>query len=163
MSKPMSKSQKRLLIILAIIAAYAVYDRVTAKPRPVAPAKESAAAVTTEMTAPVRESGIQTAGAPPTIAVAGWRRDPFRKYPEAASANFIGKALQKILLPRLVDLELTAVSHDGRQAYALINDQIVATGESIHGYRVVAIRSTEVVLKKDDFTFTLSLPDEETL
>lgn len=160
MSKPMSKSQKRLLIILALMASYAVYDRATARPKPMSPPKEIVATGT--ITVPDQASGVRSVNPRPVTVVTGWRRDPFRKYPEAASASFIGKALQKILLPKLTDLELTAISHDGRQAYALINDQIVTAGESIHGYRVVDIRSTDVVLKKDDFTFTLSLPEEET-
>lgn len=161
-SMTVSKSQKRLLVVLAIVAAYAMYDLTTPsskshkiESRPTEhPGSEvvgTTAGGSTESTQTIQETAIP----------AMWRRDPFRRFSDISAATMVGQALQTILLPKLAGLHVTAISRDGEEAYALINDDILSVGESIQGYRVVEIRAAEVVLKKNDATFTLTLPEEE--
>jgi hypothetical protein len=158
-----SKSQKRLFILLAIIASYAVYDLATAKPRPAKSVAETAAQATGAQTEAV--SAIVAAIAQPAVQmsllVSDWRRDPFRKQAEKMTAYNLNKVVETLLVPKLGNLHLTAISKSGNKSYALINDQILTQGEVMNGYKIVDIQATQVILKKNDFSFTLTLPEED--
>lgn len=58
-------------------------------------------------------------------------------------------------------LELQGVSFGGGGPFAVINDEPLATGETIKGYEIVEIVMDRVVLKKGDETVVLELGDPE--
>lgn len=158
-----SKSQKRLFILLALVAVYAVYDLSTAKTRPakaVSETAEQAAAAQVEQVAEAVAAVVQPAVQMSFIS-SDWRRDPFRKQVEKMNLLNLNKVVETILVPKLGNLHLTAISKSGNKSYALINDQILTVGEVMNGYKVVNIQATQVILKKNDFSFTLTLPEEE--
>ena len=72
----------------------------------------------------------------------------------------VGKMIETMLMPKMANFELTAISRSGRQSFAVINDEIVGIGESVNGFRVIEILNNAVVLKKNDYSFTITLPDE---
>jgi hypothetical protein len=72
-----------------------------------------------------------------------WGTDPFNR--------------DWVLGTELTDLKLKAITQSGEKAYALINDQILETGEVISGRRVVSIENDKVVLEQNDKKFTLFL------
>jgi len=49
----------------------------------------------------------------------------------------------------------------GRKNYAFINDEIVAEGERISGYKVVRVEKNRVLLRRGKEEFYLILPEEE--
>jgi len=155
-----TKSQKRLFVLLGLLAAYAIYDFATAKPK-----SKSDKTVQNTQTEIQPEPGTMTqvvaSSVSPVIVFASWRRDPFRRNIEISSKMNLGKMVESLLIPKLGNFNLTAISRKGNKSYALINDQIVSIGDTVNGFRLVEIQSTKVILKKNDFTFTLSLPEEE--
>lgn len=162
MAKPkLSKTQIRLFIVLGILLAYAVYDLATARPKPAAkekpkktvPANSSAAEQIAAAAAPVKSA--------PAMTFASWKRDPFKKRIEINSRVSIGKMVESLVIPKMTNFNLSAISKNGKKSYAIINDQIVGVGELVNGFRVVEIQTGSVILKKNDFTFTLQLPEED--
>jgi type II secretory pathway component PulC len=153
-----SKSQKRLFLLLGIVAAYAAYDLSTAKARPARTERESIPAET--KTGAQIETVVNTQ-AQTVFPSYDWRRDPFRK-------NLIEKVVVHTIpsapsdyAPGNAHLHLTAISLSGARSYALINDQILSVGESVNGYKVTEIQSAKVVLNKNGYSFTLTLPEDQ--
>jgi len=67
-----------------------------------------------------------------------------------------------VLIPRKIDvtnMSLGGIIYSEKESIAIINDEVVKTGETIGDYRVVAIEENEVVLEKDDQAFTLKLEE----
>lgn len=62
-----------------------------------------------------------------------------------------------VLATEIKDLKLKAITQSGTKAYALINDQILETGEIISGKRIVAIENDKVILEQGGKTFTILL------
>lgn len=158
----MTKSQKRLFLILAIVVSYAVYDLLTAQPKTKIASKQNSSQTDESK---LGDSGSSTAVVqsvvPVSFPVSEWRRDPFRKKVVNPDPFNLSQVMGTILVPKLGNLRLTAISRNGNKSYALINDQIVSIGESMNGYKVVDIQSNQVILKKNDFSFTLTLPEDD--
>lgn len=160
-STTLNKSQKRLFVVLALVASYAVYDLATGKPKQVKSAVENTSS--SETTKPEQASLTGASGQtsiPVNFPISEWRRDPFRKQKEITSQN-LNKAIESLLVSKPGNLHLTAISKKGNKSYALINEQILTEGEALNGYRVVAIQANQVILRKNDFSFTLTLPEDE--
>lgn len=150
-------------MLLAIVGAYAVYDLSTAKPKPVKFTDEATSKTKTDQTEPISESAISNVRSTVQVSfpVSEWRRDPFRRQVERMTSFNLNKVVETILVPKLGNLHLTAISQNGNKSYALINDQILTLGEVMNGFKIVDIQATQVILKKNDFSFTLTLPEED--
>ena len=77
-----------------------------------------------------------------------WGRNPF-SIPQA------GKEFQKASLM----LKGISLGKD-KKAFAFINDEIVKKGDTVGNYEVVEIEKNKVLLKKDDQSFYITLPEE---
>ncbi|MBL7996804.1 hypothetical protein JNM05_15665 [bacterium] len=158
-----TKSQKRLFIVLAIVASYAVFDLATAEPKQkkaVNPASPNTPAAEAEQ-APASIVSQDQQAVHVNFPASEWKRDPFRKQAEKWTAFGLDRVVETLLAPKLGNLHLTAVSKSGNKSYAIINDHIVSVGELMNGYKIVDINATQVILKKNDHSFTLTLPDDE--
>ena len=62
-----------------------------------------------------------------------------------------------VMVNELANLKLKAITLGGERPYALINDQILQTGDEISGKRIVKIESDYVTLEQGGRTFTLLL------
>ena len=58
---------------------------------------------------------------------------------------------------QITNLKLKAITQSGNKAYALINDQILETGEVIEGKKIVSIENDKVVLEQEGKEFILLL------
>lgn len=76
-----------------------------------------------------------------------WGRDPF----------FLP---QKVSYKKSV-FSLRGISIGRDKAFAFINDQIVTTGDTIEGWKVVEIKKERVLLIRGKEKFYLTLPEEE--
>lgn len=164
----MTKIQKRLFIILAVILAYAVYDLSTA-----APAKSKSTSKKTSNSQNEENNG-KTVQAASAVMVAGvmpavkktemipdsWCRDPFQGYVSLSSSVDMKNVLQKMIDPKIDNFQLTAVSVNGDKSFAIINDKILGVGDEISGFRVIEIQKSSVMLRKNNFTFTIKIEEE---
>ncbi len=144
----LTKSQKRLFIILGLVIAYAVFDFVSnieqynkvylseTKPK-------------TSLIIPPSIVKSTTIKAVPKKHHFGWKRDPFirpgRKGP--------GKR-ERIAKP-VVRLKLNAITYAADNSFVMINDIILMEGETIAGYRVEQIYKDKVKLTKQGTTIYL--------
>ncbi len=144
----LTKSQKRLFIILGIVIAYAVFDFVSNI--------EQYNKVYLSETKPKTSLIIPTAiGKSTTIkAVTNkhhfvWKRDPFirpgRKEPVKR---------ERIARPE-VRLKLNAITYAADNSFVMINDIILMEGETIAGYQVEQIYKDKVKLTKQGKTIYL--------
>jgi type II secretory pathway component PulC len=62
-----------------------------------------------------------------------------------------------VISGQVSDLKLKAITQSGDKAYALINDQILETGEVISGKKIISIEKDKVVLEQEGKTFNLLL------
>lgn len=161
MKTAITKSQKRLFILLAVVASYAVYDLLTSEPKNRKSGTDKAVQSATQNTQDPSSAVSNARSIPVDFPATGWKRDPFRRDKENISRDNLNKVIEFLMSQRPGNLHLTAISKNGNQSYALINDQILSVGEIINGYRVVDIRAANVVLKKNDLSFTLVLPEDE--
>ncbi|MBX7152760.1 general secretion pathway protein GspB [bacterium] len=166
MAKPkLSKTQTRLFIVLGLLLAYVVYDLATAKPKTAAKDKTKKTATETAVTNTSATTQAAVVAVPsktaPAVTFAAWKRDPFRKRIDINTRLNIGKVIESLVMPKMTHFNLSAISENGKKSFAIINDQIVGIGEQVNGYRVVEIQASKVILKKNDFTFTLELPVED--
>ena len=161
MKTAITKSQKRLFILLAVVASYAVYDLLTSEPKNRKSGTDKAVQSATQNTQDPSSAVSKARSIPVDFPATGWKRDPFRRDKENISRDNLNKVIESLMSQRPGILHLTAISKNGNQSYALINVQILSVGEIINGYRVVDIRAANVVLKKNDHSFTLVLPEDE--
>ena len=146
-----TKSQKRLFIILGIVLLYAVIDFINNKDtylgfygdQSTAKAVVATQKNTNQNSAPQEKASEY---------LAGWGKDPFYISP----INKIRKRIKKQLTkPRL---QLFAISYKGEQSAALINDKILHIGDLIAGYHVKNIKKNLVLLSDGKKTLELKLP-----
>jgi hypothetical protein len=102
--------------------------------QPAPPAAEVAAAKPADTTGAL---------APKVLLPETWGTDPFVR--------------DWVMVNELANLKLKAITLGGDRPYALINDQILQTGDEISGKRIVNIESDKVTLEQGGRTFTLLL------
>lgn len=157
--------QRILLIVLGVVILLAIYTFFI-RPKPqvvqrvakaksqtaakVSKTKEKVAAATKEVAKtvaqPVKsliETKTETIKTEPISENGKWGSDPFIR--------------DWVSSEEIKDLRLKAVTQSGSKAYALINDQILETGEMIQGKRIVAIDKDNVTLEQGDRKFVLFL------
>ena len=93
--------------------------------------------------AAVQPADTTAALTPKTMLPETWGTDPFVR--------------DWVMVNELANLKLKAITLGGDQPYALINDQILQTGDEISGKRIVNIESDKVTLEQGGRTFTLLL------
>lgn len=149
MMENMSKGQKRLLVLLVIVLAYAVFDIAsnwdTYKGYYTGKKK---VAVTPQKS---RLNGAKKTNEKRTDHYdKDWRSDPF----------YVSVRVKNAPKPKrrhVVRLRLKAISFAGENSVAMINNRIVSVGDVIQGYKVVQIKQKQVVLRKGTQTKILSL------
>ncbi len=147
MSK-LNKSQKRLLVVLLAVLAYAVYD-IAGNWKSYTgfyTGKKTAAAEKTK-TASGKET-VKKTGIRPYEQ--GWKSDPF--YVKVAET-----APRKKTVRREMTLNLKAISYAGESSVAMINDRIMSVGDVIGGYKVLKIEPRRVILGKGAKSKVLAL------
>lgn len=146
-----TKSQKRLLIILGIVICYAIFDFVTHKDEYLSyyldketPKKSSI------VKKPVDSTAVAVNRA--ELNIENWGRDPFRDM----TKKVVRRAKPK---PRryVPTFRLEAISYRDGNSIALINDRILRKGDKISGYRVMDIGSERVVLSNSKNRIVLKL------
>jgi hypothetical protein len=164
-----TKMQKRLFVLLAIIIVYFIYDLATSAPKPAKKTDKSKNKNTSVKTAGVSADNqviSDSVAVQPVIQLVAvvpsdWKRDPFRGFIDISSKVDLVGVLKKFAEPRLNDFHLSAISQNGNNSYAIINDQILGVGGSINGFVIIEVQSSSVLLKKNEFIFTLKLEEDE--
>jgi hypothetical protein len=146
-----NKSQKRMLIILAAVLAFAVYTFISDKDRYLSyytgkkPPVQKATVSPTQNTAEARQNTdhhIYTT----------WGRDPFAQIIREAGVK---KSRQPVAESNI--FRLSAISYMGNNSVALINDNVVKIGEQLAGYTVSSIEPRRVILSKNSEKIVLNL------
>ena len=163
--------QRILLIVLGVVILLAVYTFIIRKPssrvsKTVVKAKsqvlEKTSQITEQVTStkPIKE--ITKAVKEPVKSIVSAitsKRDSSYEEPETERGKWGTDPFVRdwVLTMEIKDLKLKAITQSGAKAYALINDQILETGEIIAGKRIVAIEKDKIILEQGGNTFTLLL------
>jgi hypothetical protein len=145
----MTKSQKRLIVVLLLVLAFAAFDFIKNS-------DEYFSFYSGEKTTERKTSGdtkivranVQGQGKKEQAYLQNWGRDPF-----------FDKSLVKtyVRVKREVPLILTAISYQGENSMVMINNKILTLGDQIEGFQVASIDETQVLLRKGDQTKILRL------
>ncbi len=135
----LTKSQKRLLIVLAIVLAFAGFDIISNwdsykgfyRSEPGKIVKKIQQTDSPGKT-PVKKTAFYEKN---------WKNDPFYVYVQQ-------KNTKKVYRRRKKGLTVQAISYDEKNPVAMINYQIVSVGEWVNGYRVVKIEPNRVIVAK---------------
>ncbi len=147
----LTKSQKRLFIILGIVICYAIFDFVTHKDEYLSyyldkeSPKKSSVVKKPDGSAAVAENRAE-------LNIKNWGRDPFRDMTKKIVRRTTPKP--RAVLPTF---RLEAISYRDGNSIALINDRILKKGDTISGYRVMDIASDRVVLSDSKNRIVLKL------
>ncbi|HGY55830.1 MAG TPA: hypothetical protein ENK44_09020 [Caldithrix abyssi] len=146
-----NKSQKRLLILLGVVLAFAIFDFInntdTYTSFYSSSQKKKKQAAATE--------NVQKSFSKPLTRksyVSEWGRDPFFK----KVTTQVKKKRKKSRTAEQV-LFLQAISYDGLNSVALINNNVCKTGDIIAGYRIVHISQQSVTVSDGKKQTTLKL------
>lgn len=146
-----NKSQKRLLILLALVVSYFIYDIISdwdtyagfyAGKETVSEQKTKVESAKTAAKMTVEKNRTY---------LAKWGRNPFYKKVELKRVT---KSARK---KRTLKLHLYAISIKDNNSVALINDRIVKIGDMISGYTLKKIYKKSVLLSNGAKTITLKL------
>ncbi len=159
-----SKTQKRLFIVLAVVGAYAMYEVLTSGSR--GPRKQAAVSVpitvdnktSNATSAELMAPGGRTVASP--VSYTTWKRDPFGRVIRLLRPPVdLSKIVEVASAPQTDRFSVSAISSNGTRSFAIINNQIVGVGDRVDGYTIVEIQDLRVVMQKDNFRFTLLLPE----
>ena len=140
-----TKSQKRLFIVLGIVVAYAAYDFVSNKEdydKMYAGKKE--VVVKTNPNDKLLIKAVQQTRQINDIDM-DFKRDPFFR-------DDIDKKIIKYKRhskPKASALKLQAITYSGDNSFVMINDLILTKGEMVEGYIIEQIEKTRVRLTKN--------------
>jgi len=135
----LTKSQKRLLIVLAIVLAYAGFDIISNW-------DSYKGFYSSEPGKIIKKSQQPTLGEKTRAKKTGyydknWKNDPF-------FVSVRQKKQKKVYRRKKKELTVQAISYEEKNPVAMINYQIVSIGETVDGYKVVKIEPNRVILKK---------------
>lgn len=148
-----TKSQKRLLIVLGIVVAYGIFDISTnldTYKQVYSGHSKTRVAKNKSKNKTNLASKDMKGGNEPYLA--GWGRDPFY-----VKEHKVVRKKRGHVKHRTIRLRLLAISMKGSNSVALINDKIVKEGDIISGYQVLKISSNKVYLSKGKKRVTLQL------
>ncbi len=134
----LTKSQKRLLILLAIVLAYAVFDVSRNWDTYMGFYKGKKGTVHKKKNSTTRDASLKIRKVEYTK---DWNQDPF--YVAVKT-----KPRKRVVRRRTVSFHLKAISFAGDNSIAMINSRIMKVGDVINGYRLVSIQPKRVVLQK---------------
>ncbi|MBD3223583.1 MAG: hypothetical protein GF313_02570 [Caldithrix sp.] len=146
-----TKGQKRLLIVLGIILLYMVYD-IIINSEDYLSFYFGKNKKTTTVKKDVAESRLVVTEDSVVLDVQNWGRDPFVQ-PKVVQK----KVAKKKYTPKATRLVLRAISYQGVNSVALINDQILKVGDRIDGYTIKRIEPKRVILIKGGREKTITL------
>ncbi len=146
----LTKSQKRLFIILGIVIAYAVFDFISNREQYSKVYLSETEAKTSLMIPPSRLKSAAIKDAPKKNNFV-WKRDPFIRLGQAKppKKERIAHSNSK------ARLKLNAITYAADNSFVMINDIILMEGEVIAGYRVEKIYKDKVKLTKQGETIYL--------
>jgi type II secretory pathway component PulC len=151
----MTKDQKQLAIVGVLLVFMVLVFMNNFKPKkkknappPAVPAREVNSPAGQPAGQAQADSGRSKAGQKERADAQGWGRDPFVPYEEQTAAGG-GFTLKGISLGK------------GKKGYALINDEIVKSGDTFMGHEVAGIEKDKVLLRKDGQSFYIVFPQEE--
>ncbi len=163
--------QRVLLIVLGVVILLAIYTFIIRKPsssvsKTVIAAKSKVEQKTSqikeqvESTKPIKE--MTKAVKEPVKSIVSaitTKRDSSYEEPATEKGMWGTDPFVRdwMLTQEIKDLKLKAITHSGTKAYALINDQILETGEIIAGKQIIAIEKDKIILEQGGNTFTLLL------
>ena len=147
-----TKSQKKLFIVLGIVVAYAAYDFLSNKDdyeKMYAGKKE--VVVETNPNEEWQIKWLQQTRKITDIDM-DFKRDPFYR------DNMIKeiKKYKKRTKPKTRALKLQAITYSNNNSFVMINDLILAEGEMVDGYVIEKIEKTRVRLSKNGKTIYLN-------
>ncbi|MDD2703658.1 MAG: hypothetical protein PHC33_06635 [Candidatus Omnitrophica bacterium] len=152
---PISKDQKQLAIVGVLLVVMVMVFMNNMKPRkkknipvPPAPSAEADPPVSLPAAQAKTDSKKSETGQKKRADSLGWGRDPFLPY-EAQKTEETGFILKGVSLGK------------GKKGYALINDEIVKSGDTFTGHEVVTVEKDKVLLRKSGQSFYIVFPDEE--
>jgi type II secretory pathway component PulC len=144
-----TKSQKRLLIILSLTIAYAVYDFIINMDQY---SKYYFTEKKTPSTLIVPKSAENLATKKLPIGQQySWKRDPFMRIGQTEPEK-----KDRVTQPD-IKLVLKAITKDANKSFVMINDLILKEGETVAGYRIDKIYNDKVQLIKNNKTTFLYL------
>jgi hypothetical protein len=136
-----NKSQKRLLVVLAVVVCYAVYDLAFPGNKPEKEDFQISTRPQMKGTAEASDS-VQIEKNSYTF----WGKDPFQ-----------GKK-SKVQIEKTA-LSLSAISYTNENAIAFLNNRIVKIGDKVEGWYISEIKQDRVVLSRGNKLRTLYLAD----
>jgi hypothetical protein len=149
--RSLTKSQKRLFIVLGIVVAYFAFDVVknwdsysgfygSKHGKAVAPNQTKLA------------NNIVVKNTPRIISYdKNWNKDPFY------TPGKTKKVVHRVRRSTQIYLNLKAISFAGQNSVAMINDRILKVGDAISGYRLTKIEPHRVILSGSGGTRVLTL------
>jgi len=137
----LTKSQKRLFIVLAIILSYAVTDFFINKEHYIR-FYFTENGKTGEPGTPLVNEKTQIVNSPETKIRLEWKRNPFREI----GKNPAAKIKKPSAGPKLV---LQAITCSDKNSFVMINDLILKEGEFIAGYQISKIFPNRVRLTEN--------------
>jgi hypothetical protein len=147
-----TKSQKRLFIVLGIVVAYAAYDFLSNKDdydKMYAGKKE--VVVKTNPNDKLQIKAMQQTRQINDIDM-DFKRDPFYR------DDMVKKTIKynRTKKPRTKPLKLQAITYSDDNSFVMINDLILSEGEIVEGYVVEKIEKTRVRLTKNNKSIYLN-------
>lgn len=147
----LSKGQKRLLFVLAIVMAYGIFDVVSNKDRYFSyygarkPNK-----IQPNDAVNINVAEIQKTSNVNAKYLHAWGDDPFY------NQRFVHRRVVRQRIPTETPLNLKAISY-GENSVVMINDRVLMVGDVIQGYQIKRIEPRRVILSKGSETKILTL------
>jgi len=149
----LAKGQKRLLVVMAVILAYGIFDVINNKDSYFSyyggkkKGKKTAQTNVVNLNVPeIKKTSTRNAKYFQT-----WGDDPFY------NQRFVRRRSAPVIAQTEVELNLKAISYNGENSVVMINDRVLMAGDVIDGYQVVKIEPTRVTLSKNGVNKTLTL------
>ena len=146
-----TKSQKRLFILLGLVLIYAVYDIISNFDTYTGFYSESEDKVAVQGDEAKADSAKIIVEVERKEYLNKWGRNPFYKKVEKKRVAKVVKHKRK------VNLNLYAISMKDNNSVALINDKMVKIGDMIEGFTLQQIAKKKVTLSDGSRTITLTL------
>lgn len=144
----LTKSQKRLLIIMAVVLVFAVFDFIVNSDDYLSFFSKHKTSTKSKATkTKLAQNNINIKAEQSEKYFHEWGRDPFY------DKNFA----VPVKIRREISLTLKAISYEGKNSVVMINDKVLMLGDVIEGYQLIKIDPTQVFLRKGETSKILYL------
>lgn len=149
----LTKGQKRLLIVLALVLGYGAFDVIKNSDQYAGFYSGSNKSKKVKQTnvVDVEAKVTQNKSVRNVKYLQSWGNDPFY------NQKFVRRRVAPVRIQTAVQLNLKAISYNGENSVVMINDRILMVGDVIHGYQVKRIEQARVILTKGNETKILTL------